>query len=192
MSLEFQNQISIQPQEESGGGGGSDFIGIPRELNNGKLQIPQNTTSFTLPESITDIGDWGLCYAFHSVSNLTEVKFPNLISLSGDHAMYDAFLRTGVTNVVFPKLESITGRMALGYAFDGCLSLQSVSFPALKTIGTEYTNQFVSMVFETPQTVTIHFPSNMQSVLAPIMTQAGTRPGDTSTTTVLYDLPATA
>ena len=28
MSLEFQNQISIQPQEESGGGGGSQTTGM--------------------------------------------------------------------------------------------------------------------------------------------------------------------
>lgn len=194
MGLEFKDTIHIQPTEESGGGGGgTPSVGIPRELTaQGVLQMPLSVTSYKLPEGVTDVGDYALCYAFYRCANLASVDFTGLTDLSGDHAMYMAFTRTGVTTLNFPDLKTITGSMALAYAFDGS-AVTSVYFPALTSIGNDNINQFASMLLEIDHNCTVHFPSNMESVLSPfINTTVGKRLGDPAKITVLYDLSATA
>jgi len=166
MTLEFCNQISIQPTDESGGGGGggSDFIGIPRELNNGVLQMPSTPTPYALPNGVTDIGDYAMYYAFYKCGNIPTADLSKLTTISGQYALSNTFREAGlqsanISNLVnitgdygasqafqtntnlqtieFPKLVSV-GKRALANAFNGCSGLTTVSFPELTTISDEY------------------------------------------------------
>lgn len=236
MSLEFQNQISIQPTEESGGGGSSDFIGIPRELNNGVLQMPSG--SYSLPSGVTTIDDYALYYAFYQASglsnvnlsglttvnpyglntafretNLTNISFPNLVTIEErgcasvcnrctsltsvsfpelttvklrglENAFYNC---TGLTSVTFDKLSNISADYVLSGCFTGCTSLTDVYLPALTTnsFGSS-TNQFSSWLASVTNPK-VHLPSNLSSVsglTSKIQSNNGT-------VQVLYDLPAT-
>lgn len=137
MTLEFQNQINIQPTEESGGGGGggSDFIGIPRELNNGVLQMPSTPTTYTLPKGVTDIGDFAMYYAFAYASGITSVDLSKLTTISGQHGLSSAFYHAGVQNVDISNLVTITGDYGMNSTFNTNPNLQTVEFPKLVSIG---------------------------------------------------------
>lgn len=135
MTLEFENQISIQPQEESGGGGGSDFIGIPRELNNGVLQMPSTPTPYTLPKGVTDIGDYVMNYAFYKCGNIPTVDLSKLTTISGKYALGNAFREAGVQNVDISNLVTITGEYGMSSTFNTNANLSSVEFPKLVSIG---------------------------------------------------------
>ena len=146
-------------------GGG---IGINREVKNGVYQMPTENFTFSLPNDATDIGNYGLYYAFYRSSSLTSVDLSSLTTVSGTYG--------------------------LNYAFYSCTGLTNVSFPALTTTSFgSYTNQFSNMMRSTGTTVihTIHFPSNMQSTISglsgyPLF-------GGTSGYVVLsFDLPATS
>lgn len=134
MTLEFQNQINIQPTEEGGGGGGgSDSIGIPRELNNGVLQMPSG--SFSLPTGTTDLGDFALYYAFAYASGITSVDLSKLTTISGQHGLSSAFYHAGVQNVDISNLVTITGDYGMNSTFNTNPNLQTVEFPKLVSIG---------------------------------------------------------
>jgi hypothetical protein len=77
----------------------------------------------------------------------------------------------------------------MGYAFQGCTKLKTLSFPALtsNSFGS-YTNQFNNMLSGVTG-CKVHFPSNLQSVIG---SWSSVTSGFTGTnTTVLFDLPAT-
>jgi hypothetical protein len=83
----------------------------------------------------------------------------------------------------------VNGSDAISGAFYGCASLTSVSFPALtSTSFGSYTNQFSDMLGDVDG-CTVHFPSNLQSVIGSWSDVTSGFGG--SRTTVLFDLPAT-
>lgn len=143
MTLEFENEISIQPTDESGGGGGggSDFIGIPRELNNGVLQMPSTPTPYTLPNGVTDIGDFAMWYAFYKCENIPTVDLSKLTTVSGQHALTSAFREAGVQSADISNLVSITGDYGMNSIFNKNLNLQTIEFPKLTTVGKRGLNQ---------------------------------------------------
>lgn len=146
-------------------GGGSSSSGIPREVDsNGGYGFPTSNFTFSLPSNATKlIANSIMRFAFYGCTSLTSVDLSSLTTISGSNAMY--------------------------FAFRGCTSLTSLSFPALtSTSFGSYTNQFNNMLYGVAN-CTVHFPSNLQSVIGswPDVT-AGF--GGTSTT-VLFDLPAT-
>lgn len=131
MTLEFQNQINIQPTEESGGGGGgSDFIGIPRELNNGVLQMPSG--SYSLPSGVTTIDDYALYYAFYRASGLSDANLSGLTTVNPS-GLYMAFRETNLTNISFPDLVTIEER-GCSNVCNRCANLKDVTFPELTTV----------------------------------------------------------
>lgn len=147
-------------------------------------------TSLAFPELVTISGRqsmWNLCYY---CPNLTSISFPKLATISGEEALEYAFYSCGFTNVEFPMLSSLTGKLCLEGLFYHCNSLQSVSFPALtsNSFGS-YTDQFNSMLSGCSD-VTVHFPSNLQSVIGS-WTSVQNGFGGTNTT-VLFDLTATS
>ena len=102
---------------------------------NGKLTLA--TGALEDASEITQIGDYGLYYAFYKCSGLTgSVSFPNLTSI-GAYGLSHAFSGCKGLNggVSFPALTSI-GEAALSDAFEKCTGLTgSVSFPSLTSIG---------------------------------------------------------
>lgn len=193
----------------SGGGGG----GIPREVVNGVYQVPVSSFTFSLPSNATDIGAYALIYAFFNSTGLTSVDLSSLESVSGSYAFYYAFsstgltsvdlgglttitasnafnnaFGTGLTSVDLSSLESVSGSYAFYFAFTNT-SLSSLSFPSLtsNSFGS-YTDQFHSML-NGVNNCTVHFPSNLQSVIGSWLDVTSGFGG--TNTTVLFDLPAT-
>ena len=141
--------------------------------------------------SLVYIYSYTFYYAFLDCTSLTSVDLSGLVSLytSGRQQFYGTFSGcTSLTSFVFNSLARLT-RNTLSYSFQNCTSLTSVSFPALTTNSFgSYTNQFSSMLVGCSN-VTVHFPSNLQSVIGS-WTDIINGFGGTGTT-VLYDLPAT-
>ena len=143
---------------------GSSDVGITREISStGVYQMPTQSFTFKLPSNATDIGENAMYYAFQSCTGLTSVDLSSLTTINGSYAMYGVFR--------------------------ACTSLTNISFPALTSTGFgSYTNQFKYMV-RGVKGCTVHFPSNLQSVIG--SWSDVTNGFDGTNTTVLFDLPAT-
>jgi uncharacterized ParB-like nuclease family protein len=226
-------------------GGSSSFVGLNREVVNGKYSMPLASFTFSLPSNAIDIGQYAMYYAFQGCTGLTSVDLSRLITLSSNYAMEYAFQSctnltsvdlsnlttisgqsamqyvfrycTGLTSIDFSSLTTVSGRsamyyafqgctgltsvdlsslttingyQAMGYAFSGCTKLTTLSFPSLISTGFgSNTNQFNSMLSGVSG-CTVHFPSNLQSVIGS-WTSVTSGFGGTNTT-VLFDLPATS
>lgn len=107
-----------------------------------------------------------------------------------DNALYcKYYAKPNVKTVSFSDLTTISGSSGMQRSFDKCTSLTSLSFPSLtsKSFGS-YTSQFSYMLYGVTG-CTVHFPSNLQSVIGS-WSDVTSGFGGTSTT-VLFDLPAT-
>ena len=147
----------------SGGG-----IGIPREVKNGVYQMPTTNFTFSLPSNATNVGKYGLYYAFRDCTALTSVDLSSLTTVSGSKC--------------------------LSSAFNGCTGLTDIYFRALTTSSFgSYKNQFDSMLSSTgsTKTHTIHFPSNLQSKISSL-TGYPNFGGTSGYVTLSFDLPATS
>ena len=167
---------------------------------------------FSNLETIT--GSYGLTYAFYN-AGLTSVSFPKLTSVA-NYGLHYTFRYCPLTSVSFPLLAT-AGASAFYYAFRNVTTLESLSFPSLSTVNTasvfremcygatgmkhiyfggltstsfgSSTNQFYQMLYGVTG-CTVHFPSNLQSVIG---SWADVTAGFAGTnTTVLFDLPATS
>lgn len=166
---------------------------------------------------VTSVGTGSFQTAFINASNLTgTVNFSSLQSISSNNVFPQAFCNTGVSSVDFSNLETVTGQSVFSSAFANCpnissvtfnklkivtgqsvfigafancTSLISISFPALtsNSFGSN-TNQFNSMLSDVTG-CTVHFPSNLQSILSS-WTSVTAGFGGTNTT-IMFDLPAT-
>lgn len=146
-----------------------------------------NLTEVSFP-MLTHIGSSALYYAFQSCYNVRSISFPELVSI-GASGLYQAFERNVVTSVSFPKLSSIKGSRVFYMTFASCTSLVDLSFPSLNSdsFGT-FKDQFNYMLSGVTG-CTVHFPSNLQSILGSWSDVISGFRG--TNTTVLFDLPAT-
>ena len=193
-------------------------IGINREVNNsGVYGMSTTLFTFSLPSNATDVGAYALYYAFYGCTGLTSVDLSSLTTISGDSALSYAFYKctsltsvdlsllttlsgsnalyfafnncTNLTSVDLSLLTTLSGSNALYFAFYNCTSLTSLSFPSLtSTAFGSNTNQFNSMLSGVTG-CTVHFPSNLQSVIGSWSSVTSGFGG--TNTTVLFDLPAT-
>ena len=146
-----------------------------------------NLTSTGL-NNVTSIDNGGLSWAFYGCRNLTSTGLNNVTSIGND-GLNSAFY--GCRNLTSTGLNNVTsiGGYGLRWAFQGCTSLTSLSFPALNSNSFgRYTNQFDSML-EGVTACTVHFPSNLESVIGSWSDVLDGFGG--TNTTVLFDLPAT-
>lgn len=147
-----------------------------------------NLTTVSMPK-LERVWYQGLYQAFNQCTSLTNISFPELTTVSQAGLQYAFLYCTSLTSLSFPKLSSISAQNALSRAFQSCTNLTSVSFPALKSNSFgNFTNQFNYML-QSVTGCTVHFPSNLQSVIG---SWADVTAGFGGTnTTVLFDLPAT-
>ena len=102
---------------------------------NGKVTLA--TGALEDASEITQIGDYGLTYAFDRCESLTgSISFPNLISIGNFGLQYAFSLCKGLTgSISFPSLTSI-GIGGLSGTFRNSTGLTgSISFPSLTSIG---------------------------------------------------------
>jgi len=133
--------------------------------------------------------------AFSGCSKLTSIDLSNLAILNGNsYRTAEAFSYTfssctSLTEMRFPKLNKIPHNTVFNYCFRNCSALKNVYFNSLdsKSFGS-CTNQFNNMLSGCSN-VTVHFPSNLQSVMG---SWSDVQSGFGGTTCVaLFDLPAT-
>lgn len=149
------------------------------------------TIDFSNLVTIASSARYAFDTAFYGCTGLTSIDFSKLESIAAEQAFNNAFWGcTSITSVTFPALNSITGQYAMLSMLRGCTSLQHVYFPALTStsFGTR-TNQFNDMLYQAASGCTVHFPSNLQSVIGSWSDVTGGFGG--TNTTVLFDLPAT-
>lgn len=154
------------------------------------FQSNRGITSIELPKLKTISGSNAFANTFDAMDSLTSVSLPELTTISDYMGMSYCFNNDrNLPSVSFPKLSVLTGSQAFYYTFSYDTSLQSVSFPALtsQSFGS-YTNQFNRML-NSVTGCTVHFPSNLQSVIGS-WSDVTSGFGGTNTT-VLFDLPAT-
>ena len=124
---------------------------------------------------------------FYGCTSLATVNLSSLAELS---SFYRTFYGcTSLTSITFPALASLGSSDSLQYTFENCTGLTSVSFPALtsNSFG-NWTTHFDNMLSGCSG-VTVHFPSNLQSVIGS-WTAITNGMGGTNTT-ILFDLTAT-
>lgn len=168
--------------------------------------------------SITSISGTSSCNGmFSGCTSLSSVLLTGLESVSGSGSspLYHMFENTAVTVMTFPRLTSITAPSAFREMFSSCTSLNTVTFGALDTLtgsqafnncfknstvtsisfpaltSTSFgsnTNQFYQMLTGVTG-CTVHFPSNLQSVIGSWSDVTAGFAG--TNTTVLFDLAAT-
>jgi hypothetical protein len=146
-------------------------------------------TSTCLSNLETISGGGALEYAFYA-SGVSDIEMDNLTAITSSNALYYCF--SGCPNIitaVFTKLSVLTG----GYVFSNCFNcpnIQTISFPALtsNSFGSN-TTQFNSMLGYLVNGCTVHFPSNLQSVIGSWSSVTSGFGG--TNTVVLFDLPAT-
>lgn len=153
----------------------------------------QNTfiTGIDLP-SLTTISGGSACSSmFNGCQFVTTLSLPSLTTISGAYACSSMFVQIGITSMTFPSLTTINGQSACQQMFMLCRNLTSLSFPAITTTSFgSYTNQFSQMCLQIPS-ITLHFPSNVQSVIEGLTGYSATAPFGATSGTVLFDLPAT-
>ena len=147
-------------------------------------------TSVDLSSLTTVTGSFGFNYAFKGCTSLTSIDLSSLTTIENSNTCASMFEGcTSLTSVDLSGLETINGMYACQNMFKGCTSLTSLSFPSLtsNSFGT-YTSQFNNLLSGVTG-CTVHFPSNLQSVIGS-WTSVTAGFGGTNTT-VLFDLPAT-
>lgn len=168
-----------------------------KKVGNGFAQAFEGVTSieqFELPSLEEIINGYAFSNTFSGCTNLKTASFPKLKKFSGSSSdsgqFYNCFNAcTSLTSVNLNSLEEIPRQRALQQTFKGCTSLTTLSFPSLKSTSFgSYTNQFNNML-QNVTGCTVHFPSNLQSVIGS-WTDVTAGFGGTNTT-VLFDLPAT-
>ena len=154
------------------------------------LSSCRNLTSISFPK-LTTLGAYSSQSVFTSCTSLTSVSFPELTTLDNSSSQYMFNGCTALTSIAFPKLSSLATSCMM-YMFQGCTSLASISFPALTSTSfgnTQPKTNCMQNMLRNVTGCTVHFPSNLQSVIGSesILTDGF---GGTNTT-VLFDLTAT-
>lgn len=159
---------------------------IPLEVAiDNALQKP--TTNFVWVSQGETIWDaYVLAYAFAYCTGITGANLSSLVNIYGIGALAGAFYHCqNLTSVDLSNLTTIDSYedSALTGAFSYCTSLTTLSFPSLTTVtpNTTFRNMLQGVTG-----CTVHFPSNLQSVIGS-WTDVVSGFGGTNTT-VLFDL----
>lgn len=167
--------------------------GVGNAFGGTNTPIPQITTT-----EMPALEELNTTYSFnfYSKSKIQTVNFPSLKKISSyGFGSYSAgtsafYYCKSLTTATFPVLEDLTNStQAFRYAFASCTSLTSVSFGGLKSTSFGSNTGIFNKMLDGVTGCTVHFPSNLQSVIGSWSDVTGGFGG--TNTTVLFDLPAT-
>lgn len=154
-------------------------------------------TSVDLSSLTTVSGTGALSNIFKDCINLTDIDLSSLTTISGTRVFSNTFRGCqSLSEVNFTSLQNISSSDEAFYkTFEGCTALTDVRFPALNTFSFDNVSLdiFDNMLYDTGTSVThtLHFPSNIQSIIAgldgyPLFG------GTSGYVTLAFDLPATS
>ena len=138
-------------------------------------------------EKLETVNVGGLSSAFTTCPKLETVSLPALKYVRAG-GLQSAFVNSQlIETMTYPSLESVY-EDGFSQTYLGCVGLKTLYFPALKDMFGDSDRVFNNML-NGCSNVTVHFPSNLQSVIgqwADVLNGFGG-----TNTTVLFDLPAT-
>lgn len=102
-----------------------------RKDANGKILKPNTIIDI---DGATDIGNYGLYYAFINCAYNGNVDFSSLKNITGNYGINNAFQYSAISSIDLSSLESISGIQPGDFAFYGCSNLTTVNLHNLKTI----------------------------------------------------------
>lgn len=135
-------------------------------------------------------GNYACSHTFDSSKNLVGADLSGLVIISGRGACDAMFASATITYIILSSLTTISGPSACANMFQSCEYLQDISFPSITENSFGSSGVFASM-FRFVSNITIHFPSNVQSVVETLTGYSTTAPFGARSGTVLFDLPAT-
>lgn len=126
---------------------------------------------------------------FSGCKSLTSIDLGSLSFIESYACLGSMFYDcTNLENVDLSSLNVVFGDYILQQTFRKCTSLTTLSFPKLIKVGLETKTTTFNNMLQDCTDVTVHFPSNLQSIIGSWSdVQAGF--GGTNTT-ILFDLPA--
>lgn len=144
-----------------------------------------NITGANLSSLTTVSGSYACAYMFQE-SGIASLDVSSLETIGGFSCYYMCSGCTNLMNVVFSSLTTV-GNYGLNRAFYRCNNI-SLSFPAITTTS----SIVLAGICEAASNVTLHFPSNVQSLIEGLTGYSTTAPFGAVSGTVLFDLPATS
>jgi hypothetical protein len=125
-------------------------------------------------------------YMFENVSTLTSADLSAVVYFE-----YDEYMFTGCSSLVSVDLSSAAYIHAPGLFQDTALT--TVSFPSFAPDTQWYDehNDALVQAFNNVSNITLHFPSNVQSIVEGLDEYSATAPFGATAGSVLFDLPAT-
>lgn len=173
--------------------GSVDFSSLTDISGESACQNAFSATGITSVDlsGLTNISGQNACLGmFNQCSALISADLSSLVEIS-DYACQNMFDSCDLLASVDLSSLSVIGSAACSYMFNGCTSLTSLSFPALTTASFgSFTDQFDGMCGDISG-ITLHFPSNLQSVIEGLDGYSETEPFGAISGTVLFDLPET-
>ena len=157
--------------------------------------------------SVTEISGTNTLENFcYKATNLTSLNMSGVTTISDTGAMDSAFYGTGITSVDLSSLQTVSGT-AMTNTFANCPYITSingtapmrnifgkrdgivVSFPAFNSSTFGQQTTYLDNIVSGAVGATVHFPSNMQSIIGSWSSVQNGFGGTNNT--VLFDLPAT-
>ena len=153
-------------------------------------------TSLSLPELTIVSGANGFRGVVQNCSLCENISIPKLQEVSGNYGLAYFANSTKITTLSFPMLSKLTGSYAFQNLIGSCQYITDVYFPALTTSSfgskvNQFTNMCNSLTANISGNVTIHFPSNLETLISTFNTYP-LFGGTSSKITLMFDLTATS
>lgn len=155
------------------------IVGASGLFNNSKL------TTISLPKCHSLVEDYNM---FMEITTLVSADLSNVVNIEWCNSMF-----MGDTSLTTVDLSSLAVISDAGAMFYGCTALTGVSFPAFAPLAQHYLDypSSLSEAFQNIPNITLHFPSNVQSIVEGLTGYSATAPFGALAGSVLFDLPAT-
>lgn len=150
-------------------------------------------TSVDLSSLTFVTGNSGANGMLRECTKLTTLDLGKLAVVTGLNSCTNFnFASNHLTSVDLSSLYEVTGNSCFTNFLRNCTAMSEISFPAITTtsFGTSYINQFQNFCSGITG-ITMHFPSNVQSVIEGLTGYSSTAPFGATSGAVLFDLPAT-
>ncbi len=137
-------------------------------------------------------GGYSCASMFEKCSSIQSIDLSSLKTLYANTTCQLMFAScTSLTNVSLPSLSVIGGALQCEGMFSQCTNLSKLSFPAITTSSFISGRDHFRNMCSGASNVTLHFPSNVRSVIEGLTGYSETAPFGATAGQVLFDLPAT-